>query len=67
MPKSMQGNDAELVAEKLKLDVDTVQDVIILLDEDNTVPFIARYRKSQTKGLDPTILRQIQSLHNNFR
>lgn len=33
------------------------QSVIELLDEGNTVPFIARYRKERTGGLDDTILR----------
>jgi uncharacterized protein len=35
-----------------------VEDVIELLDEGNTVPFIARYRKERTGGLDDIILRK---------
>ncbi|WP_346930873.1 Tex family protein [Clostridium sp.] len=35
-----------------------VDDVIELLDEGNTVPFIARYRKEKTGGLDDVILRK---------
>lgn len=35
-----------------------VEDVIELLDEGNTVPFIARYRKEKTGGLDDVILRK---------
>lgn len=35
-----------------------VEDVIELLDEGNTVPFIARYRKEKTGGLDDVILRR---------
>ncbi len=34
-----------------------IEDVIELLDEGNTVPFIARYRKERTGGLDDVILR----------
>ncbi|MEX9542674.1 Tex-like N-terminal domain-containing protein, partial [Escherichia coli] len=34
---------------------------ITLLDEGNTVPFIARYRKEVTGGLDDTQLRQLES------
>ena len=37
-----------------------VQAAIDLLDEGATVPFIARYRKEVTGGLDDTQLRQLQ-------
>ncbi|SHH50240.1 Tex family protein [Clostridium grantii] len=36
-----------------------VDDVLQLLDEGNTVPFIARYRKEKTGGLDDEILRNL--------
>jgi uncharacterized protein len=36
-----------------------VEDVLQLLDEGNTVPFIARYRKEKTGGLDDEILRNL--------
>jgi len=52
---------ASLLAQELNLDVEVVQTVIKLLDKGNTVPFIARYRKEQTGGLDPTVLRHIQA------
>ena len=32
-----------------------------LLDEENTIPFIARYRKEATQGLDELALRAIES------
>jgi uncharacterized protein len=32
-----------------------------LLDEGNTVPFVARYRKDRTGGLDEELIREIQS------
>ena len=51
---------ASVLAENLQLDVNAIGRVISLLDSDNTVPFIARYRKDETGGLDPTILRQIK-------
>ncbi len=38
-----------------------VQSVVDLLDEGNTVPFITRYRKDQTGGLDDEQIRQIQA------
>ena len=56
-----------VLAESLNLDPSVVQTVIILLDNDNTVPFIARYRKEQTGGLDPTVLRLIQAQYQQLK
>lgn len=56
-----------VLAESLNLDPSVVQTVIILLDNENTVPFIARYRKEQTGGLDPTVLRQIQAQYQQLK
>ena len=45
------------LAEELKIQVRQVDATITLLDEKSTVPFIARYRKEATGGLDDTQLR----------
>jgi len=45
------------LAEELKIQVRQVDATIALLDEKSTVPFIARYRKEATGGLDDTQLR----------
>lgn len=58
---------ASVLAENLNLDVNVVRTVIILLDKENTVPFIARYRKEQTGGLDPTVLRYIQAQYEQLK
>jgi len=50
----------ELVAKELKQKTKTVEQVIHLLDEGNTVPFIARYRKEATGGLDEVEIKNIQ-------
>src|SRR5699024_11457296 len=50
----------ELVAKELQLKQAIVQQVIKLLDEGNTVPFIARYRKEATGGLDEVQIKSIQ-------
>ncbi len=47
---------ADLIARKLHLNVLSVQAVFRLLDEDHTVPFIARYRKEATGQLDEVAL-----------
>lgn len=50
----------ELVAKEVSLKTSIVQQVIDLLDEGNTVPFIARYRKEATGGLDEVQIKEIQ-------
>ena len=40
------------LADSLKIRVNQVENTLNLLQQDNTVPFIARYRKEATGGLD---------------
>ncbi len=48
---------AVIIAQELKVKVSQVETAIRLLDEGSTVPFIARYRKEATEGLDDIQLR----------
>jgi len=50
------------IAESLGLKLRAVQETLILL-ADTTVPFIARYRKEATGGLDEVAIRHIQERH----
>jgi uncharacterized protein len=50
------------LARELSLGVEQIQRTVELLDEDNTVPFITRYRKDQTGGLDEEQIRRIQEV-----
>ena len=52
--------DFEQVSRAAGLPIDKVRPTIQLLDDGNTVPFITRYRKDQTGGLDEEQLRLIQ-------
>lgn len=55
---------AATIARELKAKVSQVDAAIRLLDEGATVPFIARYRKEATNGLDDTQLRLLaERLH----
>ena len=47
------------LAEEFKLQPKRVEDTIKLIDEGNTIPFIARYRKEVTGNLDDQILREL--------
>src|SRR5699024_10704310 len=48
------------VAQETKIKPNIINDVITLLDQGNTVPFIARYRKELTGGLDEIQIKHIQ-------
>jgi len=53
------GQFAELIAQELGLHPEQVKRTIALFDDGNTIPFVARYRKEVTGGLDETQLRAI--------
>lgn len=50
---------AAIIAQELNVKISQVQTAIHLIDEGATVPFIARYRKEATGGLDDTQLRTL--------
>lgn len=47
------------IAEELSIKPEQVEATIALLDDGATIPFIARYRKEKTQGLDDTQLRHL--------
>lgn len=49
------------IAQDLQIRKVQVESVVQLLDEGNTVPFITRYRKERTGGLDEELIRLIQT------
>lgn len=48
------------VASSLKISIKQVLAVLSLLEDGNTVPFIARYRKEMTGGLDEEVIHEIE-------
>lgn len=50
----------KLIAEEIKLRPEQVRQTAELLDSGNTVPFIARYRKEVTDGLDEEQIRHVE-------
>jgi uncharacterized protein len=50
----------KMIADELNLNTLQVENTIELLDTDNTVPFIARYRKEKTGNLNEEQIREIQ-------
>ncbi len=57
-------NIPTIIAKELSIKDEQVDSVIKLFKEDATIPFIARYRKERTGGLDEDILRQIEERLN---
>ena len=47
------------IAEELNIKPNQVESTVKLIDEGNTIPFIARYRKEVTGGLSDEILRDL--------
>lgn len=52
---------SQIIADELNVQSRQILAAINLLDEGNTIPFIARYRKEVTGGLDDTQLRHFES------
>lgn len=57
----------KIVADELGLSKNSVENTVKLLDEDSTVPFIARYRKEVTGSLDEEQIRNIEEKINYLR
>ncbi|MBR3893616.1 MAG: RNA-binding transcriptional accessory protein [Clostridia bacterium] len=60
-------NIIEKLAEEFKLKPEQVEKTVELIDEGNTIPFIARYRKEVTGSLDDNILRDLNDRLNFLR
>lgn len=61
----------EQIKNEFNLKLNQVENVIKLIDDGNTIPFIARYRKEMTGSLDDQVLREfldrlnyLRNLHN---
>lgn len=58
---------SEQIAQELNVNTSQINAAINLLDEGATVPFIARYRKEATQGLDDNHLRELETRLNYLR
>ena len=52
---------AEILAQELGQKLEYVENVVRLIDEGNTIPFIARYRKEMHGAMDDTTLRTLET------
>lgn len=60
-------NINEQLAKELELELWQVEHTVALIDEGNTIPFIARYRKEATGELDDEVLRALEERLNYLR
>ena len=65
--KNLQNRIITQIAQDLQVRVEQVRATVELLNEGATVPFIARYRKEVTQGLDDTQLRNLDERLNYLR
>ena len=52
---------AEILSAELGQKLQYIENVIALMDEGNTIPFIARYRKEMHGAMDDTVLRTLET------
>ena len=55
------------IAKQLQLAVKAVENTLSLLDEGCTIPFISRYRKEKTGGLDEVQIGNISQLYDKMK
>ncbi len=60
-------NITKIIAEELKVKESQVEATVKLIDDGNTIPFIARYRKEATGGLSDELLRTLGERLNYLR
>lgn len=63
----MYNDFSRIIADELSLDKKNVQNTVRLLDEGCTVPFISRYRKEMTGGLDEVCIFKIQASYEKLK
>jgi uncharacterized protein len=52
-----------LLTQKINLKKEHISNILKLLDEGSTIPFIARYRKEMTGGADDEVLREFETIY----
>ncbi len=59
--------EIQYLTKELSLSAKNIEAAVALIDEGNTIPFIARYRKEKTGAMDDQTLRLLQDKLNYFR
>ncbi|MEL1242364.1 Tex family protein [Flavobacterium flavipallidum] len=56
----------QFIAKSVNTAAINIQNTVLLLEEDCTIPFISRYRKDMTGNLDETVIEQIAKLQKEY-
>ncbi|XP_037026031.1 uncharacterized protein YdcI [Bradysia coprophila] len=59
-------NEADLLSETYNTSPHTMNNIVQLFREDNTIPFICRYRKELIGNITPDIMRDIKATYNQL-
>ncbi len=59
-------NYADIISSRIQLKTQHVGNVLKLLDEGATIPFISRYRKEMTGSMNEVIIAEVRDLHEKF-
>ena len=59
-------NLIELLFQKTKIKKEYIANILKLLEDGSTIPFIARYRKELTGGVDDEVLREFESTYKSL-
>ena len=57
----------QLISKSLQLSNKNVESTVMLLEEGASIPFISRYRKEATGGLDEVAVENIKTLNENYK
>ena len=60
-------NLLDLLTQKTKLKKEYITNILKLLDEGSTIPFIARYRKEMTGGANDEVLREFETIYSSSK
>ncbi|MDB2562288.1 helix-hairpin-helix domain-containing protein [Sulfurimonas sp.] len=60
-------NLINLLTQKTQLKKEHIQNILKLLDEGSTIPFIARYRKELTGGASDEVLREFETIYTSSK
>jgi uncharacterized protein len=56
----------EFIASKVSAKNNQIDSILHLLEADNTIPFIARYRKDKTQNADEVLIKDVQDLSQSY-
>ena len=64
---SLSWDIVDVISDEIQWERWAVKNTVKLLDEDNTIPFIARYRKEQTNNMEADKIRDLHSKYEELK